>query len=391
VTLLPDSWLATAAFAAVALVFVAMTASLLSRQRWAQRLPPLDALAPADAAANARVSVIIAARDEAHRIDASIRQLLAQRGAAIEVIVVSDRSVDATPSIVARLAADDPRVRLIEVTALPERWLGKTHALHVGAQAATGDWLLFTDADCLLHPEVVARALRVAARDGVEHIALTPAPIAATIGGYAWHYVFLAGLIDWFARANTDQPGGYVGFGAFNLVRTPTYRAFGGHEALRVTVLDDVRLGLLVRRAGGRCRGFLGGRDVRCDWGRTIGQGIRLTEKNYFAAVHYRTPVVAALAAVVLLLWIGVAAALASGTVLGLVAGLSGGLLMLPALVFARRLGWPIAGALLAPLVHSLAAYAVVRSAVLTLRRGGVRWRDTFYPLAMLRDGDLRE
>jgi hypothetical protein len=390
VTLLPDSWLATAAFAAVALVFVAMTASLVSRQRWAQVLPALDALPPADTAAPARVTVIIAARDEASGIEASIRQLLAQRGVALEVIVVSDRSIDGTAAIVSRLAAHDARVRLVEVTALPDRWLGKTHALHVGSQAATGDWLLFTDADCLLHPEVVARALRVAARDGVDHVALTPAPIDATIGGYAWHYVFLAGLIDWFARANTDQPGGYIGFGAFNLVRASTHRAFGGHEALRLTVLDDVRLGLLVRRAGGRCRGFLGGRDIRCDWGRTLRHGIRLTGKNYFAAVHYRTGVVAGLAVVVLLLWIGVAAALASGTALGLVAGLSGGLLMLPALVFSRRLDWPVAGALLAPLVHSLAAFAVVRSAVLTLRGGGVRWRDTFYPLAVLRAGDLK-
>jgi len=389
VPLFPDSWIATAAYAAVAFVFFAMATSLLARQRWAQVLPPLGGL-PADATAEAaRVSGIIPARDEAASIEASVRQLLAQRDVAIEVIVVSDRSIDATAAIVGRLAAADPRVRLVEVTALPERWLGKTHALHVGAQAATGDWLLFTDADCLLHPEVVARAVRVAARDGVDHVALTPAPIAATTGGYAWHYVFLAGLVDWFARANTDQPGGYLGFGAFNLVRTSTHRAFGGHEALRLTVLDDVRLGLLVRRAGGRCRGFLGGSDVRCDWGRTLGQGIRLTEKNYFAAVQYRTAVVAALAVFVLLMWMGIAAALTSGTVLGLVAGLSGALLVLPALVFARRLDWPMAGALLAPLVHSLAAYAVVRSAVLTLRRGGVRWRDTFYPIEVLRDGDV--
>ena len=86
-----------------------------------------------------------------------------------------------------------------------------------------------------------------------------------------------------------------------------------------------------MRRAGGRCRGFLGGSDIRCDWGRTLGQGIRLTEKNYFAAVQYRTGVVAALAVFVLLMWIVTAAALASGTVPGLVAGLSGGLLVLPA------------------------------------------------------------
>jgi hypothetical protein len=390
VPLFPDSWLATAVCAVVLLVFVALAASLLANQRWARTLPPVDALPGAASATPARVSIVVAARDEAHGIDASVRGFLAQRITPIEVVVASDRSTDGTAAIVRRIAADDPRVRLVEITTLPERWLGKTHALHQGAQVATGDWLLFTDADCHLSPDVIARALRVAARDGVDHVALTPSPIRATAGGYAWHYVFLAGLVDWFARANQDAPGGYVGFGAFNLVRASTYRAFGGHEALRLTVLDDVRLGLLVRRAGGRCRGFLGGDDTRCHWGTTLADGIRLTGKNYFAAVDYKGALVFGIAAFVALLWAGVAVALASRSVFGLVAGLSGGLLALPALVFSRRLRWPFAGALLAPLVHSLAAYAVVRSAALTWRHGGVRWRDTFYPLAELRDGAVR-
>ena len=160
VTLTPDSWLATAAFAAIALLLVAMAGVDAVANAGRSRCRRWTPLPPDDAAAAARVSVIVAARDEADGIEASVRHLLAQRGVALEVIVVSDRSVDATAAIVRRLAADDPRVRLVEVTALPERWLGKTHALHVGSQAATGDWLLFTDADCLLHPDVVARALR---------------------------------------------------------------------------------------------------------------------------------------------------------------------------------------------------------------------------------------
>ena len=388
--LTPDSWLATAAFGLVAAVFVLMSAGMLHNQRWARRLPALAALPFDPTATILRVSIVVAARDEADGIEASIRNFLGQRHLPVEVIVVSDRSLDDTAAIVRRLASEDRRVRLVEVTTLPERWLGKTHALHVGAAAAIGDWLLFTDADCLLQPDVVARALRLAAREQVQHIALTPSPIAATIGGYAWHYVFLAGLLDWFGRANRDVPGGYLGFGAFNLVQASTYRSFGGHEPLRLTVLDDVRLGLLVRRAGGRCRGFLGGADTRCHWGTTLGEGIRLTGKNYFAAVRYNAAIVWGLAAFVVVLWIGVIAALASGTWIGLAAVGSGALLALPAVVFSRRLGWPLAAACLAPLVYSLAAYAVLRSAVLTLRRGGVQWRDTFYALDDLRAGDLK-
>jgi hypothetical protein len=65
-------------------------------------------------------------------------------------------------------------------------------------------------------------------------------------------------------------------------------------------------------------------------------------------------------------------------------------LLAAPAGVYARRLGWPIVPALLAPPFYPVVMYAVVRSAVVTLRQGGIRWRDTFYPLAQLRAGTIR-
>src|SRR4029453_4545442 len=100
----------------------------------------------------------------------------------------------------------------------------------------------------------------------------------------------------------------------------------------------------------------------------TLRQGIRLTGKNYFAAVRYNTATVCGLALVVALLWAGVIGGGASGPVLGLAAGGAGALLALPAIVFARRLDWPMAGALLAPFVHSLAAYAVGGPPVLSWR-----------------------
>ena len=85
-----------------------------------------------------------------------------------------------------------------------------------------------------------------------------------------------------------------MGIGAFNLVRTSSYRACGGYEALRLTVVDDIKLGLLLRRAGSRTRAFLGGADVECHWGTTIPSMIKIMEKNYFAAVDFRlAPVVA--------------------------------------------------------------------------------------------------
>ena len=337
-----------------------------------------------------RVSVVVAARDEAAGIEASVRTLLAQRDVALEVMVVNDRSVDETGPIVHRLAAGDARLRVIEVATLPEGWLGKCHACHVGAAAASGDWILFTDADCRLPPDVVARALRVAARAGVDHVALTPGLTGATIGAKAWHLVFLGSIGSWIANANRDVKDAYVGIGAFNLVRAAVYRAGGGHEALRLTVIDDIRLGLLVRRAGGRTRGFIGGPDAACDWAKTVVEAVRLTEKNYFAAVDYRLAPAFGGPVVFALLHAAVLAGLASGTWLGLAAGLSPLLLAPPAAVYARRLDWPLLPALLAPAFYPVVMFAVLRSAVITLRQGGIRWRDTFYPLAQLRNGALR-
>jgi cellulose synthase/poly-beta-1,6-N-acetylglucosamine synthase-like glycosyltransferase len=251
-TVAPASWVWTAAFVATVLIFTAMAASTLWHQRWVRRLPALDTPPDPAWATPVHVSVVIAARDEAATITDTVRALLAQRGVALEVIVVSDRSTDGTVDAVRRLGAEDARARIVEVTALPERWLGKCHACHVGAATAAGTWILFTDADCRLTPDVLARALAAAAREQADHVALTPGPVNPTLGAKAWYLVFGASVANWISAANRDLKDGHFGIGAFNLVRAATYRASGGYEALRLTIVDDVRLSLLVRRAGGR-------------------------------------------------------------------------------------------------------------------------------------------
>ena len=121
-----------------------------------------------------------------------------------------------------------------------------------------------------------------------------------------------------------------------------------------------------------------------------MGDAIRLTEKNYFAAIDFRTPVAVGGASAIALLFGTPLAGFASGTWLGLACGLSPFLLSIPAARGAPRVGWSPAVALLVPFFYPLPMYAMLRSAVLTLRQGGVRWRDTFYPMAMLRDGAVR-
>ena len=383
----------TVAFISTTVFFVGLTMATLHHQRWARRLPALETLtAPAVGlgASAVRCSVIVAARDEEARLEATVRHLLAQRHVALEVIVVDDRSTDATANILRRLASEDMRVRPTRVEHLPEGWLGKSHACHVGASVATGDWLLFTDADCWLKPDVIARALRVAARDAADHITLTPGVDAETLGAQAWHLAFLGSLSNWISGVNRDRPGAHLGIGAFNLVRTPAYRACGGYQALRLTVVDDIKLGLLLQRAGKRTRAFLGGADAECHWGTTVPHMIKIMEKNYFAAVDFRLAPVVAGATVIALMFGTSIIGLWTTTAAGIAAGLAPWSLALPAAIFAQRLGWSPASAAITPLLYPVLFFAVVNSAVVTLRQGGVRWRDTFYSLDMLRRGNVR-
>ena len=177
-----------------------------------------------------------------------------------------------------------------------------------------------------------------------------------------------------------------MGIGAFNLVRADAYRQCGGYEALRLTVVDDMKLGLLLRRAGKRTRAFIGSGDVECHWGATA-WGM---EKNYFAALDYRLGLVLGGCAFVMLVSSLLIVGLLSGTVVGLAAAVSPLLLILPAGILARRLGWPCRVAVYVPFMFPLFLYAILNSAFVTLRQGGVRWRDTFYALETLRQANVR-
>jgi len=276
------------------------------------------------------------------------------------------------------------------VDVLPAGWLGKCHACHVGASAATGDWILFTDADCWLKPDVIARAMRAAELDSADHITLVSGLAQASSGLKASHLMFLIRLANWVSGVNRDQPRSYLGIGAFNLVRAAAYRQCGGYEALRLTVVDDVKLGLLLRRAGKRTRAFIGSDDAECHWGTTAWSMVKIMEKNYFAALDYRLGLVIAGSMFVILIFAILIFGLISGKPTGLVAAFSPLSLILPAGILARRLGWSWPCAAWVPFMFPVFLYILLNSTFVTLRQGGIRWRETFYPLETLRAGNVR-
>ncbi len=197
---------ATLVFSGTAGLFLLWTISALWHLRRVRRLPRLEDLSASAATPAIRCSVVIAARDEEARIEQTIRHLLAQRGVELELIVVDDRSTDRTGEILRRLAMEDTRVQVKRVDVLPDGWLGKCHACHVGASAATGDWILFTDADCWLKPDVIARALLVAGRADADHVTLVSGLAAGSVGLEGSHLMFLISVASWLSGVNRDRP-----------------------------------------------------------------------------------------------------------------------------------------------------------------------------------------
>lgn len=389
----------------VAAVWVFAVFMMLSGGATMKRLPALAELPRPEKLP--RVSVIVPARNEAARIGDTVRRLFAQQQVEMEVIVVDDRSTDGTSGILEKLKGEFPHLIGKRVETLPEGWLGKCHAMHEGAKLASGDWLLFSDGDIHLAADVLARAVAAGELTGADHVTLTPTqcPSDAVLEGapqpaqqrgsllYQAAMTFFAMAITMhLGRANRDRKNSMAGIGAFNLVRKDAYWAAGGHEKLRLEVADDMKLGLLLRRHGKRTRSFIGHTDVQCDWATSAWGIVKALEKNMFAAMRYS--VVRLVAGTMLM------AAMYGAAVVGLfyllfdqphpaaIAAIAGPVLFcLVALVPAVSGGFSPLAALLIPAGHVVMAVAMWNSALKTLRQGGIRWRDTFYPLAMLRAG----
>ena len=112
---------------------------------------------PVPAAEHApRISVIVPARNEARNIPRCVEGLLGQTYPNFELIVLDDRSTDATPAILCGYASRDKRLTALNGAELPSGWAGKPHALFQAAQAACGEWLCFVDADTFAGPPALA-------------------------------------------------------------------------------------------------------------------------------------------------------------------------------------------------------------------------------------------
>src|SRR3984885_14667241 len=187
---------------------------------------------PVAAAGNPLVSIIVPARNEEESIEQALRTLLALDYDNYEVIAVNDRSTDRTGEIMEKIAAragTQGLLGVIQHQELPAGWLGKAHAMWTATNAATGDWLLFTDADVLFKPDSVRRALAYAEAEKADHVVLFPRMIMKQPGEYMmtafFHTMFVFGHRPWKVADPKSQD--HMGVGAFNLIRQSAYQAVG--------------------------------------------------------------------------------------------------------------------------------------------------------------------
>jgi len=336
-----------------------------------------------------RVSIIVPARNEAAMIENAMHSLLTIDYPDYEVIAVDDRSEDATGAILDRLKAEcGSRLVVVHVRELPPGWLGKTHAMWSAARAATGEWILFSDADVVHAPEALRRAVHYAVQEQADHMVLLPTMLMESAGERMmipfFQTMFIFAFRPWKVRDPKARDS--IGVGAFNLIRRAAYEKIGTYESMRLSVVDDMRLGEKVKQAGLASRVAFGEGMVTVRWAVGARGVVQNLTKNFFAQVRYNVAFAIAASCGLLWLhlgpWLGTAFApgwsrVGYAVVLGSVVAVYAGM--------GRRLKIGKGYVLLHPVASVVMVFTLLRSAAVTLARGGVEWRGTFYSLQELK------
>jgi hypothetical protein len=258
------------------------------------------------------------------------------------------------------------------------------------ANQASGDWLLFTDADVLFKPDSLRRALAYAEAEPADHVVLFPRMIMKRPGEYMmiafFQTMFMFGHRPWkVADPSTDD---HMGVGAFNLVRRRVYDAVGTYEALRMEVLDDMKLGKVVKNAGFAQRNVFGGDLISIRWGHGAFGIVNNLTKNFFAVLSFQSwrALLSAFGLAFINLGPFLGVALAHGW-----ARLPFAIALVSILLIYVGMSWrssvPPYYFVLHPLSATLFIYTLLRSMFLTLTNDGIVWRGTKYPLEELRKG----
>ena len=334
------------------------------------------------------VSIVVAARNEQRHIRQAVESLMDQDYPRLEIIVVNDRSTDDTAAILKNLARACDRLKVIQIAQLPHGWLGKNHALYVGAQQASGDYLLFTDADVIMHPTALSRAISFMQQGNLDHLAVSPqfsqkgTLLNILVGTFLC--LFTLGKKPW--KASNPKSPFYMGIGAFNLIAADAYKQIGTHQRIAMRPDDDIMLGRLVKKNHLRQDVLNGIGMINIEWYPSLGEMVRGLEKNAFAGLNYSLLFVAltCLCLFTFLVFPLPAVFLTAGAarILNVLA------LAVWTISYADNARFwkiPLWHGIALPFGTALLIYTIANAVCRTLRNGGITWRGSHYPLEDLK------
>lgn len=339
-----------------------------------------------------KLSVIIPACNEESTLEAALQTLLHQDYPNLELILINDRSTDQTGHIMERMAGQDPRIRVLHIDILPEGWLGKVHALHVGTQHASGEWMLFTDADVHFRSDALRYSVAYAVNHDLDMLSMLPEFVNhsfwldVVVGAFGQAYCTF--LEVW--KVNHRPSTAFAGVGAFNLVRREAFLRTEGMSWLRMEVGDDVGLGYMLFRSGAQLSIAYGRHLIRVTWYPSLKAMLHGVEKNFFGiltqysyglAVFFSVVIPAIFLTPIVVLWYSPVPYLwmAGAVPLLLHVGISW--------PFGRWLNMSYLSVLLAHLGHIMVLGFLWNAAFYCWHNNGVKWRGTYYPLDALRQG----
>lgn len=359
------------------------------------RLPRLSDSAPPESQQLPKLSVVIAARDEADKITPAAETLLSEDCGELEIILVDDRSTDGTGEAIDALAARDERIRPVHIGQLPAGWLGKVNALNEGLRHSSGEFVLFSDADVHFGRGTLCCAAAYCQHRGLDHLVACPTVWSAGIVTDAVMSSFLRQFLTLMLppwRVNDAQEDAFFGIGAFNMVRRSVMGACEGFDWLKMETADDVGLGLLLRRAGAKAEVISATDRVGLHWYRSLAEAMRGAEKAFASAggcSFWRMATLGLLGMALEISPLAAAIQLAVSPVSA--AGLAGGAILAAftgaAVLLAKWARVGVVAALLTPLTSPISAAMAIRAGWLGWRRGGIDWRGTLYSTSELRAG----
>jgi chlorobactene glucosyltransferase len=241
-----------------------------------------------------KVSVLVPARNEAAHIEACARSLLEQNYLNYELIILDDQSQDGTGEILHWLQNEQPRLSVMQGRALPEGWVGKTWACHQLAQAARGEYLLFTDADTRHHPHMLSEAISIMLSQKIDLMTGMPRQEVGT-----WGERLVVPFLSWIIFAVVPVPlARRVRFtylsaavGQFMFFQRDAYLKIGGHRAVLDTSLEDIALARLVKQHGLRWDFLDLSERVVCRMYQDFRSAFNGISKNLFGVFQYNLPV----------------------------------------------------------------------------------------------------